>query len=121
MKHLRKAWPVLILFSFFLIGCRTTSSESTTKKAPAKGVKDYKFVNGKTTKAELVQKLGQPNGVRNDNGEETLTYNKGHITGKSFIPGYSLFGKDAYRNKHYEFSFGTNGVLKSQRSWEGSN
>ena len=65
------------------------------------------FVTGKTTKDDVMEKLGGPTSVTHgSNGEETLTYNRSHLTGKAWIPFY--FGRDTYKVEYFVLTFKDN-------------
>ena len=68
------------------------------------------YTIGKTAKEQVLAEWGKPNGVAiNEKGEEVLTFNKSHVTGKQFIPFY--FGRDSFRVKLYNFTFNKEGIL----------
>jgi len=85
------------------------------KPAPqkqAKVQKQVKFIIGKTTKSEVINALGNPNGdAFNSKGEETLIFHNTHMTGKAWIPFY--FGSDRVRTKVQQFTF-KNDILTAQ-------
>jgi hypothetical protein len=86
-----------------------------SKPAPQKQAKvqqEVKFTIGKTTKSEVISKLGNPTGDSfNSKGEETLLYQNTHMTGKAFIPFY--FGSDKVQVKVQQFTF-KNDILTAQ-------
>ncbi len=100
-------------FMFCTYGCggaKTKPDKSLQDNSSKTQTPVNEFVVNKTTKAEVIKKLGKPSGVAiNEKGEETLTYNKSHITGKAFIPFY--FGSDKYRIKISTYTFDKNGIL----------
>jgi predicted small lipoprotein YifL len=92
---------------FTLTGCggtQPTPQQTPQAKTQTQTKKDSRFVIGKTTKADVIQMLGNPNGDSyNSKGEEMITYIHRHRTGKAWIPFY--FGSDRVRTKVQRFTF----------------
>jgi len=121
MKAMENILLLLLILAFFVIGCRTaqTKKDESVKQSytPQQVAPEDKFVRGTTTKAEVIAALGNPNGTAiNEKGEEILTYDKSHITGKAFIPFY--FGRDNYRRIIKKYTFNKNGILIETESFE---
>jgi len=92
-----------------LSGCG--GAEPTPKE---KAAQTQKYKVGETTKADIIEELGNPNGISyNSKGEEVLMYRRRHITGKGFIPFY--FGSDRVRTTMQQFSF-KDGILTAYTS-----
>jgi hypothetical protein len=85
-------------------------TRSSTSSLRADHITTGEYVIGMTTKADVIAKLGEPNGrgVKAD-GSETLSYASSRFTGKAFNPFY--FGNDNMRKKVALFIFDRNGVL----------
>ena len=106
---------LLIFFSFIVAGCHTVQpkkdqTKQNTLSESERVLPESEFVMGKTKKEEVIAKWGKPNGVSiNEKGEEILTFNRSHITGKAFIPFY--YGRDSYRRVIKTAKFNKKGVL----------
>lgn len=110
MKSGLKLLVLCLALTFALTGCkRNRGADAPTPPPQQREAEDNRpptdyFTIGVSTKADVVARLGEPNGVRvNKDGTEVLTYSSGHITGKAFIPFY--FGDDRYRTHEYRFEF----------------
>lgn len=115
---MRKAVKLLSLclvlgLALAVAGCNKSSSKTADNDPPKKQeVNPADFTIGKSTKEEVIAKMGQPTGrAVATNGEETITYHSGHMTGKAFIPFY--FGSDRYRTHEYKYVFDKKGILTS--------
>ncbi len=113
MNGTQKSIFLVMLFLFFTYGC-----SGSVRPQPAEPQKiQEEFEIGITTKEDVISRWGNPSGISiNEKGEEILTYNKSHMTGKSFIPFY--FGRDHYRMKFYNFTFNKEGILIGMSSNE---
>lgn len=77
---------------------------------------DQTFTIGVSTRDDVTEIFGKPQSVAMlEDGGEMITYNSGHLTGKSFAPFY--FGTDTYRLKTATFTFDANGTLKSTSTY----
>lgn len=62
------------------------------------------FKVGKTTKSDVMEKLGGPTSVsRSSDGQEILSYDKSRVSGKAWIPFY--YGNDRVVVNHMSFTF----------------
>lgn len=120
MKTGLKLLVLCLALTFALTGCkRNQGSDEPTPPPQQREAEDNRpptdfFTIGVSTRAEVVSRLGEPNGVHfAPDGTEVLTYASGHITGKAFIPFY--FGDDRYRTHEYRFEF-RNGLLVGKSS-----
>jgi len=90
-----------------LSGCGHSQPAPAKQSSSQKLEQLPKFKIGKTTKEDVIARLGQPNGESmNSEGEEILFYSKRHRTGKAWIPFYH--GHDRVRIQMAQYTFKNN-------------
>ena len=102
----------------FLTGCASSGTKVTQEQAD-------QFVQGQTTKAQVIAALGQPNRVTTGpDGSTTIMYVHAHASANaaSFIPVVGLLAGGATSTSESAlFKFDGAGVLQSHTTSQGTN
>lgn len=105
---------VLIVAALVLVGCASTGNQKLGKMQTHE--LNQTIVEGKTTKAQIKQVLGDPSVVDIDNfGNEkwTYTHSKSQVKPENFIPVFSLFVSGTNdKSKSLVILFDKNNVVK---------
>ena len=102
---------VLIISCLMLISCTTVGNKEITDSS-----KTSQIIEGKTTKADVLALLGEPNHVSNMlDGQEVWLYSYGRFTTRpaTYIPIVGLFaGGGDMKTKSLSLIFDEKGILK---------
>lgn len=100
---------IALTLIFILAGCASYGTQVTPQQTRS-------FEIGKTSRADVIRQLGNPNVVRNKQGEKSIgyTYVKGEADAATFIPLIGAFvGTTTYTGTTTFFTFDAAGKLLS--------